>query len=85
MSSSEKAHYVCRFFHQAERDVRMVELKRKISGGFRRAEGSQAFCSIRRVISTTRKQGKSILEKTLDCGVNLRFLAHDHKEADLPG
>ena len=23
-------------------------------------------------------------EKTMDSGVNLRFLAHDHKEADLP-
>ena len=27
----------------------------------------------------------SLLEKTPDCGVNIRFLAHDHKEVDLPG
>ena len=32
-----------------------------------------------------RLRSLSPLEKTLDCGVNLRFLAHDHKEADLPG
>ena len=46
--------------NQAERDVRMVKLKQKISGGFRTAEGSRAFVS--EPISTTRKQGKSILE-----------------------
>ena len=48
--------------NQAERGIHLVKLKQKISSGFRTAQGSQAFCTIRGAISTTRKQGKSILE-----------------------
>ena len=48
--------------NQAERSIHLVKLKQKISSGFRTAQGSQAFCTIRGAISTTRKQGKSILE-----------------------
>lgn len=53
----------------AERDVRMMKVKQKISGGFRTDEGAITFCRIRGFISTARKQGRNILQ-SIDAVLN---------------
>jgi transposase len=47
--------------NQAERDLRMMKIRQKISGGFRSETGAQTFATLRTVLSTSRKQGWNIL------------------------
>jgi transposase len=50
--------------NQAERDLRMVKLQQKISGGFRTPTGAEAFAAVRSYIETGRKHANNPLRPT---------------------
>ena len=58
----------------AERDVRMVKLKQKVSGTFRTRSGAETFCAIRSYISTVRKQGHKVIDAIYDALLGRPFI-----------
>ena len=46
--------------NQAERDIRCVKIKMKVSGSFRTTQGANAYARIQSVISTLRKQNMDV-------------------------
>ena len=59
----------------AERDIRMIKIKQKVSGSFRTRQGAQTFCDIRSYISTVRKQGGNVIAAVLDALAGQPFIS----------
>lgn len=60
--------------NQAERDVRMIKVKQKVSGAFRTKDGADTFCALRSYISTARKQGINAIDALFNAFLGHPFL-----------
>lgn len=68
--------------NDAERDLRMMKCKQKISGGFRSDNGAAMFARIRGFISTVRKQGFNVLNAIISIfSGNIRMPAGTHRHS----
>ncbi len=61
--------------NQAERDVRMIKVKQKVSGCFRTLEGAEQFGPVRGYISTARKNAKNVFEAIKEAFNGIPFIS----------
>jgi len=66
--------------NQGERDIRMVKVKQKVSGGFRTLEGAKSFGRIRGSISTARKHSKNVFEAIREAFDGHPFIPSPHPQ-----
>ncbi|OAD19237.1 transposase IS66 [Candidatus Thiomargarita nelsonii] len=60
--------------NQAERDIRMVKVKQKVSGCFRTLEGAERFGRVRGYIGTARKKAKNVFEAIKEAFKGIPFI-----------
>ncbi|MEO1663581.1 MAG: IS66 family transposase, partial [Chloroflexota bacterium] len=58
----------------AERDLRMMKVKQKVSGCFRTWAGAEVFAAVRSYLVTARKQGISMLLAAYSAFVGVPFI-----------
>lgn len=60
--------------NQAERDIRMLKVKQKVSGGFRTFAGAEMFCRIRSYCRAVAKHGLSRIDQLVNALAGMPFL-----------
>jgi len=60
--------------NQAERDIHMMKIQQKISGGFHTWQGARIFCRIRGYISTVKKNSVPVLGAIRDAILGRPFV-----------
>ena len=68
--------------NQAERDIRMMKVKMKISGGFRSFDTAEAIVRIRSYISTIRKNGINVIEGIISTFYNDPWMPNQSRSID---